>query len=183
MSGSIMLFSGLQRSGKTLLATIIAGYYSRKFRIPVYTNMNIPEFHIITELTQMPINRDPKILLLDEVHFFLNSRNFKQQADYIYFLNTICKRNILFLGTTITPDMVDKNLRIQLNYFVLCKKDNRQLYYKIFDVQNNFSKELHFLREQQLYDYQKYDSNEIPNMFNFNIQEYINLNENKSHFG
>lgn len=183
MAGSILLSSGLQRSGKTFLVTLIAGYYNKKFGIPVYTNMNIPQFNIITELTQMPINREPKILLLDEVHFFLNSRNFKQQADYIYFLNTICKRNILFLGTTITPDMVDKNLRIQLSYYVLCKKDNRKLYYKIFDIQNNYVKELHFLRDEQLYNYQKYDSDEIPNMFNFNINEYIKMNENKIHFG
>ena len=133
MSGSICLFAGMQRSGKSFLAVLISTYYNKKFKIPVYTNMDIPDFDIINFLSKLPINKEPKILLLDELHFYLNSRNFKTQADYIYFLNTICKRNIFLLGTCIHPDMIDKNLRIQLNYLTLCKSDNNYLYYKIFD--------------------------------------------------
>lgn len=182
MSGSIALFSGMQRSGKTLLAALIAAYYYKNFDIPVYTNMNINDFYNISCLTDLPINTEPKILLLDELHFYLNSRNFKTQADFIYFLNTICKRNILFLGTCIHPDMIDKNLRIQLNYFTLCKADNQKIYYKIFDVQNQTVKEIHFEKNQSLFQYVKYDTLEIPNMFNFNIDEYIKLNQNKTKF-
>lgn len=182
MSGSICLFSGLQRSGKTFLPTLISTYYNKKFDIPVYTNMDDKDFIRISKLTDIPLDKESKILLLDELHFYLNSRNFKQQADYIYFLNTICKRNIMLLGTTITPDMVDKNLRIQLNYFVLCKKDNFNLYYKIFDMQSQSYKLLTFKRDPNLFDYVNYDTNEIPKMFHFNIEEYIKLNENKNHF-
>lgn len=182
MAGTIALFSGLQRSGKTFLPTLIATYYTKKFNVPVYTNMEDEDFIKISYLTDLPMDKKPKILLLDELHFYLNSRNFKQQADYIYFLNTICKRNIMLLGTTITPDMVDKNLRIQLNYFVLCKKDNFNLYYKIFDMQSQSYKLLTFKRDPNLFDYVKYDTEEIPKIFHFNIDEYIKLNENKRYF-
>jgi len=182
MSGSIALFSGMQRSGKTFLAALIATYYNKKFDIPVYTNMSIADFIHVENLTDVPINRDPKILLLDELHFYLNSRNFKTQGDFIYFLNTVCKRNILLLGTCIHPDMIDKNLRIQLNYFILCKSDNQKLYYKMFDVQNQITKELHLSKSKGLFENVNYDSLEIPNMFNFNINDYIKMNSNKDKF-
>lgn len=182
MSGSICLFSGMQRSGKTFLATLIATYYYKNFDIPVYTNMDIEEFNKISYLSQMPIDKKPKILLLDELHFYLNSRNFKTQADFIYFLNTICKRNIFLLGTCIHPDMIDKNLRIQLNYFVLCKSDNFNLHYRIYDVQNQQRKELTLKKDKDLFNYTNYDTTEIPLIFHFDINEYIKLNENKRYF-
>ncbi len=97
MSGSICLFSGMQRSGKTFLAALIATYYSKEFNVPVFTNMDVPEFNCINYLSQIPTDKAPKILLLDELHFYLNSRNFKTQADFIYFLNTVCKKNIFLL--------------------------------------------------------------------------------------
>lgn len=182
MAGSIVLFSGLQRSGKTFLASLIATYYHEKYDIPVYTNMDIKNFTMINYLTDLPIDKKPKVLLLDELHFYLNSRNFKSQADFIYFLNTICKRNILFLATAINADMIDKNLRIQLNYYVLCKSDNYSLHYRIFDLQSQVMKDMSFKRDERLFNEVKYDSTEIPLMFNFNINEYIKLNENKKYF-
>lgn len=182
MAGSIVLFSGLQRSGKTFLAALIATYYNKKYDIPVFTNMGIDKFKRIRYLTDMPIDKKPKVLLLDEAHFYLNSRNFKSQADFIYFLNTICKRNILLLATAINADMIDKNLRIQLNYYVLCKKDNNNLHYRIFDLQSQISKDLSLKREENLFNQVNYDSTEIPSMFTFNINDYIKLNENRKYF-
>lgn len=182
MSGSICLFSGLQRSGKTFLAALIATEYNNKYNIPVYTNMEMPDFNVIERLSEVPIDKKPKILLLDELHFYLNSRNFKNQADFIYFLNTICKRNILLLGTCIHPDMIDKNLRIQINYFVLCKADSQMLHYKFYDVQNLTEKLFSLKKDRSLFEKVSYDTLEIPNMFKFDIDKYIRLNENKKHF-
>lgn len=182
MAGSVCLFAGMQRSGKSFLSALIAEYYHKNHDIPVYTNMDIKNYHITKYLSEIPINNEPKILLLDELHFFLNSRNFKSQADYIYFLNTICKRNILLLATCIHPDMIDKNLRIQLNYFILCKTDSINLYYKIFDVQSQNYKTITFKKDKELFNYVNYDTLEIPLMFNFDIDKYIKLNENKKYF-
>lgn len=182
MAGSICLFSGMQRSGKTFLATLIATYYKKKYDILVFTNMEVPEFNRINYLSQIPVDKEPKVLLLDELHFYLNSRNFKTQADFIYFFNTVCKRNILLLGTCIHPDMIDKNLRIQLNYFTLCKSDNNNLYYKIFDVQNQTSKMLTLKKDSGLFQYTNYNTTEIPLTFHFDIDKYIKLNENKKYF-
>lgn len=182
MAGSIVIFSGMQRSGKTFLATLLSTEYKKKYNIPVYTNMDIPEFNYISALSEMPINKEPKILLLDELHFYLNSRNFKSQADFIYFLNTICKRNILLLGTTIHPDMIDKNLRIQINYFILCKADAQQLHYKIFDVQGQSIKNLNFIKSPELFKHTNFDTTEIPMTFTFDIDKYIRMNENRKYF-
>ena len=55
MSGSICLFSGLQRSGKTFLAALIATEYNKKYNIPVYTNMEMPAFNVIEKLSDIPI--------------------------------------------------------------------------------------------------------------------------------
>ena len=182
MSGSVVLFSGLQRSGKTFLAALLATEYHKKYDIPVYTNMEMTSFNIIERLSDIPIDKKPKILLLDELHFYLNSRNFKNQADFIYFLNTICKRNILFLGTCIHPDMIDKNLRIQINYFVLCKADSQMLHYKFYDVQNLTEKLFSLKKDKFLFEKVDYDTLEIPNTFKFDIDNYIKLNENKKYF-
>ena len=70
MAGTIALFSGLQRSGKTFLPTLIATYYTKNYNIPVYTNMDDDDFIKISCLTDMPIDKIPKILLLDELHFY-----------------------------------------------------------------------------------------------------------------
>ena len=55
MSGSVVLFSGLQRSGKTFLAALMATEYNKKYDIPVYTNMEMTEFYIIERLSDISI--------------------------------------------------------------------------------------------------------------------------------
>lgn len=171
MAGTICLFSGYQRSGKTLLAMLIAESYHRK-GIPVYTNMNGTPFYQIEKLSDLPFNDyNPKVLLLDELHFFLNARNFKSQADFIYFLNTICKRNILFLGTTITLDMIDKNLRTQINYLFMSKKTKHAIHYRMIDVQKQMFKDFN-ISFANIPDLQ-YQTLDIPKMFTFDIANII----------
>ena len=75
----------MQRSGKTFLATLLSTEYKKNIIYP-YILIWIYQNLIISALSEMPINKEPKILLLDELHFYLNSRNFKSQADFIYFL-------------------------------------------------------------------------------------------------
>ncbi len=179
MAGSIVIFSGFQRSGKTFLAALIAQMYNNN-NVPVYTNMLQTNFNFIDKLSDIPLEKKPKVLLLDELHNFLNARNFKDQADFVYFLNTICKRNILFLGTTIDADFIDKYLRKQMHYFIIAKKDERFLNYKIIDVQRQEIKLLSLKRDKKLFDYVKYDSEEVPRMFEFDIDNFIRISENKT---
>lgn len=172
MAGAIAIFSGYQRSGKTFLATAIAESYRRR-GLKVYTNMNdVKGFIHVEKLSDIPISDFvPKVILMDELHFFLNSRNFKSQGDFIYFFNTICKRNILFLGTTINLDMIDKNLRTQINYLFISKKTAGFLNYRMFDVQQQHRQdfEIPFTSLDQI----EYLTNDIPKMFNFDIANII----------
>ena len=71
----------------------------------------------------------------------------------------------MLLGTTIHPDMIDKNLRIQINYFILCKADAQQLHYKIFDVQGQSIKNLNFIKSPELFKHTNFDTTEIPMTF------------------
>ncbi len=179
MAGSIVVFSGFQRSGKTFLAALIAQYY-HNYGAQVYTNMINTDFKFIDKLSDIPLDRNPKIVLLDELHFFLNARNFKDQADFVYFINTICKRNILFLGTTIDADFIDKYLRKQMHYFVIAKKDKDFLNYKIIDVQRSVRKFISFKMCPELFNYVNYNTEEVPRMFKFDIDKFIQLNEDMS---
>lgn len=177
MAGSIITSIGFQRSGKTALLVYIA-YYFYMQGIPVYTNMNGTPFMQIDKLTDLPIDKKPIVLLLDELHFFLNARNFKAQADYIFFLNTICKRNILFLNSTIDTDMIDKNLRKQINYLIMCKKVNNNFHYRWINCQFNIIEDL-VLPANVLFNKigNKFDTNDIPKLFKFNMDAFI-----KSHY-
>lgn len=171
MSGLIIGSFGFQRSGKTLISYLLADYYAKN-GLKVYTNMIVPHFQTITALTDIPFNTEPKVLLLDECYYFMDSRNWKNNTDASIFFNTIGKQNILLLLTAIDPAMIELRLRNQMNYCILVKSDSDNIFYKIFDVQHNKSTVFSLKKTEKLFSELKYDTLQVPDYVDCSLNNF-----------
>lgn len=180
MAGIIIGAYGFQRSGKTLLAYMIAEGY-RKKGCKVYTNMNTSNFINIKSLNDIPFDYKPKVLLLDEVYYFLDSRTWKNNTESSIFFNTIGKQNILLILTAISPDMIEKRLREQHNYMYLVKSDKDNIYYKMIDIQRRKSKIFTLRKSEELFKKLNYDTKQVPDFIDINIKDFnkkVSINKN-----
>lgn len=173
MSGIIVGSFGYQRSGKTLISYLLADSFFKK-GMNVYTNMTVPHFINISALTDIPFDNEPKVLLLDECYYFMDSRNWKNNTDSSIFFNTIGKQNILLLLTAISPDMIELRLREQMNYFILVKSDSNFIYYKMFDVQRNKTQIFTVKKDASLYENLKYDTLQVPDYVDCSLKDFRN---------
>lgn len=171
MAGIIVGAYGYQRSGKTLIAYEIADSYYQK-GCEVYSNMTVRGWNKIDSLTEIPFNNQPKVLLLDEVYYFMDSRNWKNNTDASIFFNTIGKQNILLLLTAISPDMVEMRLRDQHNYMFLVKSDKHFIYYKLLDVVRKREREFILPKTEELFNGIRYDTNQIPDLVDCSLKDF-----------
>lgn len=171
MSGIITGYFGFQRSGKTLMAYLQAENY-RKQGLKVYSNMDVPNWIKINSLTDLPFDTEPKVLLLDEAYYFMDSRNWKNNTESTIFFNTIGKQNILLLLTAISPDMIELRLRNQMNFVFLVKSDNEYIYYKILDVVRMKEKVYSIKKCPELFKSVQYDTNQVPDIVDCSLKEF-----------
>lgn len=171
MAGIIVGYFGFQRSGKTMKAYMDAERY-RKQGMEVYSNMSVPEWNQIKALTDLPFNHDPKVLLLDEAYYFLDSRNWKNNTDATIFFNTIGKQNVLMLLTAIDPGTIELRLRNQMNFVHLVKSDSRFIYYKVLDVIRGHERVFALEKTQQLFDSLTYDTNQVPDIVDCSLKDF-----------
>lgn len=161
MAGLIVGFFGFQRSGKTLLAYKISDSYYRN-GIKVYTNMEVEGFIKIKSLAEIPNDYTPKVLLLDEIYYFLDSRMWQNNTEATLFLNTLGKRNIMLLMTAINPGMIELRLREQMNYVFICKGDDKKITYKVIDVIRNKSNIVTVEKNAELFENVRYNTLQVP---------------------
>lgn len=171
MSGIIIGSFGFQRSGKTLLMYQFAENYRHK-GLEVYSNMNVPYWNKISALTDIPFNNMPKVLLLDECYYFMDSRNWANNTNSSIFFNTIGKQNILLMLTSITPGMIDIRLREQINYVYLVKSDFNYIYYKMIDVIRMKSKVFNIKKSPELFKNLTYDTNQVPDFVDCSLKNF-----------
>ncbi|WP_083221568.1 ATP-binding protein [Geobacillus thermoleovorans] len=114
---------GPQGSGKSFLAMVMARSLQRHYPfLHIYTNMNVRGDNIttITDLSQMPLDRSfPKVLIVDEAYFTLDSRNSSSKQNRIWsrVFAFFRKANVvLTVFITHRPRMIDINIRDQLDY-------------------------------------------------------------------
>jgi hypothetical protein len=161
MAGLIVGFFGYQRSGKTLLAYLMAESY-RNRGIEVYSNMIVPEWNKISSLDEIPEDKKPKVLVLDEIYYFLDSRTWNSNTGATIFINTIGKRNILLLMTAIKPDMIEMRLREQMNYMVMAMGTESHIKYKMLDIIKNKSAMYTLEKTKELFQGIKYKTLDVP---------------------
>jgi hypothetical protein len=171
MAGIIVGYFGFQRSGKTLKAYLDAESYRRQ-GLEVYSNMNVPNWNKISSLTDLPFNHDPKVLLLDEAYYFMDSRNWKNNTDSTIFFNTIGKQNILMLLTAIEPGTIELRLRNQMNFVHLVKSDQRFIYYKLIDVIRGRERIISLQKTQELFDSLTYDTKQVPDIVDCSLKDF-----------
>lgn len=171
MAGLIIGSLGFQRSGKTLLTYNIAESY-RKRGLQIYSNMNVSGWKTISALDDIPFNHKPKVLLLDECYYFLDSRNWSNNTDASIFFNTIGKQNILLLFTAINIDMVEKRLREQCNYVYLCKSGPESFAYKQLDVQRNKARVFNVPKKNINWEDVRYNTLEVPDYVDCNLKNF-----------
>lgn len=171
MAGIIVGYFGFQRSGKTMKAYLDAERY-RKQGMEVYSNMNVPEWNKIQSLSDLPFNHEPKVLLLDEAYYFLDSRNWKNNTDATIFFNTIGKQNVLMLLTAVDPGTIELRLRNQVNFVHLVKSDQRFIYYKMMDVVRGHERVFTLEKTQQLFDSLTYDTNQVPDIVDCSLKDF-----------
>ena len=185
MAGIIIGAYGYQRSGKSLITHLIAEKYY-KMGIKVYSNVIVKGYKLIERLDDIPINNEPKILWLDEVQYFLDSRTWQDNKDSSIFFNSIGKLNIMLLLTTIHPDMVEKRLRQQHNYVIIVKSDSKNIYYRVKDNVRNVYKDFVLIKNKELFDKVRYDSRQVPNYVDCNLKRFnekvrqFNINQQKN---
>ncbi|NLK93379.1 MAG: AAA family ATPase [Bacteroidales bacterium] len=172
MSGCIIGNFGFQRSGKTLLAYLIAEGYRKGEGIPVYSNMYVRDWVKIKSLTDLPFNHEPKVLLLDEAYYFMDSRNWQDNTESTIFFNTIGKQNILLIITAISPDMIEKRLRSQMNYVYLVKSDKNYIYYRMLDSVRKKYNDFSIKKCDELFSGLTYDTKQVPDIVDCSLKNF-----------
>lgn len=173
MAGLIVGFYGYQRSGKTLLAYKIAKSYTKRGLV-CYTNMIVsdPGFVTIKSLSDMPLNTKPKVLLLDEVYSFMDSRNWRNNSNASLFFNTLGKQSCLLLLTAISPDMVEMRLRNQQSYMIIAKGDNEKIKYRLIDCQRLTTSDFVLPKDEKLFADCNYDTLQVPDIVDCNMSDF-----------
>lgn len=172
MAGIIVGAYGFQRSGKSLVSFLMAEHYYKK-GIPVYTNVHVEGYNKIERLDDIPFNTSPKVLWLDEVQYYLDSRNWQNNTQSSIFFNTIGKMNILLLLTTIHPDMVEIRLRRQHNFVFLVKSDSKNIYYRLIDNVRGNKKDFMIKKTEKLFEKVRYNSELVPDYVDCDLKRFV----------
>lgn len=167
--------AGFQRSGKTSLSVYIARLF-QKAGCDIYSNMEAPGFHLIEKISEIPFDKKSKVLLLDEIYSFFDSRNSKANTEASIFFNTLGKSKVCLIYTTIAPHMVDKRLREQTSYMIFAKDGGLTTEYLVVDVLRCTLGRMSLERTTQFFSSLNYDSNlVIPNLVEFDATTWKNI--------
>lgn len=162
MAGLILGCYGFQRSGKTFIAALISEMLRSKYNFPVYTNMNSKNFIHITSLNEIPLDKKPKVLLIDEAYMSLDSRDWIKNSGITKFFNTIGKQNILLILTAPFPDMIEMRVRRQHNYVIFAKGSARSMTYKLIDMQRQKERIFTIPKSKEIFNMVEYDTLDFP---------------------
>lgn len=161
---------GAQGSGKTFLAM----FWSRLIQsvypnVHIYTNIqaeNNDTFHTISDLSEFPFNRDfPKILILDEAMFSIDSRNSSSNVNQLWTKALAYFRKSWLVATfycTHRPSMLDNRFREQLDAVIMCRKNIDHFDYLYIDMVTQLQRPFHVPKRKELFDIASYDTFDFP---------------------
>lgn len=173
MMNGFFLFIGKQGGGKTLYMTkvLIDNYDNKRPIYSNYTLFNLDNVEYIddTLLIQL-INDDDvdklnnSIILLDEIHVYLDSLDFMKKHNRTLqgFFSQLRKRNILLLATTQYLLNLDVRIRRQIkNIFEMKHLKASVFNVKVHEIDGYYSNYLHELNVELSDYYKYYDTNEV----------------------
>ncbi len=177
------LFSGKQGSGKTLMQTKIAfDNYEENPTLKVFSNyelkgmpfcyvtfnseieVNKEKLDILTQLDEDPDFFNNSIMLLDEIHLYLDSLDFMRRNNRRLqtFFSQLRKRNILLLGTTQYVMNLDIRIRRQCMNVIEMKHIKKDIFQSdTYDIDGYYTefKNSHLIDLSGYYD--KYNTFEL----------------------
>ena len=140
MENGFYIAIGKQGSGKTILITKLATEDYLETKRTIYSNYELKKLphqkinlQKILDLLDKDVNSlNNSIILLDEIHLYLDSYDFmrKNNRKLQTFFSQLRKRNILLLGTTQYIMNVDVRIRRQCKYVF----DMEHIYKDLFKV-------------------------------------------------
>lgn len=166
---------GPQGSGKTLVSMLFSRMLLKlEQSIKIYTNVNAEGENVIviSDIGEIPFDREPKILILDEAMFSIDSRRAGSESNVVWMRMTALFRKLNFLMVfynTHTPNMIDNRVRDQLAYIVMCRKSKKQFEYLMLDMVSQLTKPFYMLRSQELYNFTNFDTYDFPNPIDIDI--------------
>jgi hypothetical protein len=160
---------GQQGTGKSLLGVFLSRKIQYSYSgVTIYTNMNIdpaPGMIQVTDLSQIPFDRSPKILIIDEAMFTIDSRSHSSKQNKIWTRAQAFFRKanfLLVLYITHSADLIDNRMRKQLNYVIMCRKDKEQFQYLVFDMLTKNTKPFSLPKNQKIFNFANFDTHDFP---------------------
>lgn len=160
---------GPQGSGKSLFAMVFARLLKTLDQdCDIYTNMNVEGegIYVINDLAAVPLNDNKrKIFILDEAYFSLDSRNSSSAQNRIWSkVFALFRKSDFVLTVFIThrPRMIDVNIREQLDFILMCRKNPKHFDYLLMDTATELTVPVMMLKTQELYDFAAYDTKDFP---------------------
>lgn len=160
---------GPQGSGKSFFAMVLAR--SLQLQDPdllIYTNMNVTgkNLKVIDDLGKVPFDDNKnKVLIVDEAYFTLDSRNSSSKNNRIWSKAYALFRKSDFILTvfiTHRPRMIDVNLREQMQYILMCRKNAAYFDYLLMDTLTELTTPITIPRNQELFDFANYNTKDFP---------------------
>lgn len=161
---------GRQGSGKTFLGAYMARMLMNQYKgeIDLYTNIEMKgeNVFVIHDLMDFPFDKKrKKIILIDEAMFSVNSRSSSSNINQVWSMAYALFRKsnvILSVFMTHRPKMIDVNLRDQLSYIVMCRKDKHKFDYLFIDMILQVQKGVHIPKTKEVFDIADYDTHDYP---------------------
>lgn len=183
MPGGIIGIYGPQRSGKTLISYLITQYVYDNYQkllgkqLRVFGNLFVPDnpdivFHHIDSISKVPLDLEPKVVLLDEIYNGTDANDYRSLKDISIFVNTVGKQNCLFIYTSIDDSMVYNRIRKQCNLIILVKKNDDRIFYRTIEPNTLVMQDFQLLKTPDLFRRVHYDTNFIPLNFDWSMDEW-----------
>lgn len=159
---------GPQGSGKSLFAMILARRLQQiDPNIDIYSNMNATGGIIrIEDLAEISFKDGKnKILIVDEAMFSINSRNTnsKQNAVWSKALALFRKSDfVLVIFITHRPRMIDVNMREQLDYLLMCRKNPMHFDYLLYETISDLTIPIQIPKMQEIFNFANFDTKDFP---------------------
>lgn len=164
-----VLVIGQQGSGKSLLGVYLSRTIQDRYsETTIYTNMNLDQatnVKTITDLSQIPFDRTPKILIVDEAMFTLDSRSHGSRQNKIWTRAQAFFRKanfLLVLYLTHEVGLIDNRMRGQLDYIFMCRKNKRVFDYLAIDMQTQKTKPFYLPKHEQIFNKANFDTHDFP---------------------
>lgn len=160
---------GPQGSGKTLFIMVLIRALQKKYPgIKIYTNINATgkDIEVIEDLGEIPFqNGLPKIFVIDEAYFTLDSRGSSSKQNRIWSRAFALFRKsdiVLTVFVTHRPRMLDVNIREQLDMVLMCRKEKEYFSYLLVDTLSMLQTPIQMPKHEAIYKFADYDTKDFP---------------------